>query len=331
MNIIDARYPLDMDANQPTAVEIFTPAKLNLFLELLDRRADGFHELETIMIAINRYDRIRVALSDRPEVQLDCGWLPHQAGVVQRYRGAEQIASLPESSDNLVSRSLSLFRERFSISQGFSVELAKSIPAGAGMGGASSDAAAALRAAAKLTGVDRHDPALLQLAGELGSDIPFFFGSPQGPMTAAIATGRGEQIDRIACGGRLNFVVVHPPASVSTATVYRRCQVPRQPTSAAAMLAAIRTGRAAQIAGQLRNRLAEPAQATSKWIDRVLSALGRTSVLGYQLTGSGSACFGICPSAAIAGRIACQLQATGLGNAFAAHSVCAAHPMRGLG
>ncbi|WP_417746292.1 4-(cytidine 5'-diphospho)-2-C-methyl-D-erythritol kinase [Rosistilla oblonga] len=320
-----------MHANQPPAVEINTPAKLNLFLELLDRRADGFHKLETVMVAINRFDRIRVALSDSADVRVECGWLPHQAAVVERYRGSQAVAALPRSQDNLVTRALEQFRQRFSIADGFRASIAKTIPAGAGMGGASSDAAGALRAAAQLCQIDQHDQRLLQLAGELGSDIPFFFGSPQGAMSAAIATGRGEQIDPVSIGGKLHFVVVHPPESVSTAEVYRRCQVPSRPSSAAAMLAALVGGRGTQIASQLLNRLSEPARATSEWIDRVLSAIARTPVLGYQVTGSGSACFGVCPNAAVASRIAHNLQAAGIGSAFAAHSVCIASPTRDMG
>ncbi|QDV70130.1 4-diphosphocytidyl-2-C-methyl-D-erythritol kinase [Rosistilla carotiformis] len=320
-----------MLANQPPAVEILTPAKLNLFLELRERRADGFHELETVMVAINRFDRVRMAFTETDDVHVDCHWLPNQAVVVHRYRGAQTVAALPSSQHNLVTRTLEQFRQRFSIAKGFRATVAKTIPAGAGMGGASSDAAAALRAAAQLCDIAPHEPRLLQLAGEMGSDIPFFFGASDGPMTAAIATGRGEQIASIPVGGKLHFVVVHPPASVSTVEVYRRCQVPPEPVSATAMLAAMVSGRAARIAGQLLNRLADPSRATSDWIDRVLTAIRRTSVLGYQVTGSGSACFGICPNAATASRIAHQLQATGVGIAFAAESVQIANPSRDLG
>ncbi|MEZ6087807.1 MAG: 4-(cytidine 5'-diphospho)-2-C-methyl-D-erythritol kinase [Pirellulaceae bacterium] len=305
------------------SIQIDAPAKLNLFLELHGRRNDGYHDLETVMIAIDRFDHLTVSLSESDTVETDCCWRPHDRLIAARYGSPDSsVVSLPNSHDNLVTRALQCFRETFHIDFGFRVELRKTIPAGAGMGGASSDAAAALQGAAHLCGVDPHHPDLLHLAGLLGSDIPFFFGSKNHRASAALGSGRGEQITSIDVGQRIPFVVVHPPVGISTKQVYQTCSIPTRATASEPIIAAMAKGNLTQVSGHLVNRLTEPARAASDWVDRVLSAISRTPVLGYQMTGSGSACFGICRTQKMASTIAHRLQAAGIGIAFAARSIC---------
>lgn len=304
------------------SIQIDAPAKLNLFLELHGRRPDGYHDLETLMIAINRFDRVCIGLSDTGTVETECSWQPHQKAVAERYgETGSSVLELPDSRNNLVTRSLQAFRDAYQIEAGFRVSLKKTIPAGAGMGGASSDAAAALQGAAKLCGIDCHHPKLLELAGELGSDIPFFFGAKDARFSAALGSGRGERIKAIDVAHSIPFVVVHPPVSVSTKEVYQSCHVPERAAPCQPIITALQQGNLTQIASQLINRLTEPARSASGWIDRVLHTISQTPVLGYQMTGSGSACFGICRTHKMAMAIAHRLQSSGIGIAFAARSV----------
>ncbi len=310
-----------MSMSTSKCVQISTPAKLNLFLELLGRRSDGFHELETIMLPINRYDTLRVEQIEKPEVLTRCSWLPSVAIATRRANASQAMMELPRPEDNLVTRALDDFRQAFGIEHGFRVAITKTIPAGAGMGGASSDAASALVAACKLCGIDSRDSRLMQLAAGLGSDVPMFIADPAGSSGAAHATGRGERIKRIACCGRLHFVVIQPPEALSTAAVYKRCSVAAEPVSGQSMIHALATGDSSQVARLLLNRLTAAACEISDWIDRTLAQIAHLPVMGYQMTGSGSACFAICPNDRVAHRIARRLQATGIGLTFAAHTV----------
>lgn len=305
---------LGTDAVIASTVETFPPAKLNLFLELLGKRADGFHELQTIMVAVNRRDRLRVTRVELPGIELQCRWAPHLSWWQEAVWDAGPAAmQMPEPHNNLVYRALAAFTERFGFDGGFRVDLQKRIPAGAGMGGASSDAAAALQCAAALTGVSRDDSRLHALAAELGSDVPFFLGIPdrsannsQGSCYA-LATGRGEQLTAIPGPRGCHFVVVYPPQPLATALVYRHCKIPKVSHDVQGALEGLKSGRRDRLAQACFNRLAEPAASLSTWIERTLSSLRRWGLSGVTMTGSGSACFGIAPSARVAKRVAAAL------------------------
>lgn len=290
-------------------VFVRAPAKLNLFLELVARRGDGYHEIDTVMMPIAWYDQLRVRVIDRPEIQLRVIALPSLA-VSSRRLGIEQSRlSIPEDHRNLVHRGLTRFRECFNIERGFECELQKGIPSGAGMGGASSDAAAALLAAAQLCDISPHDPRLAEMAATLGSDVPFFLGHQGRRIAAARATGRGERLTPISLGCPLHFVVVFPNQSLSTATVYGASRVPDSVCSSSGLISAIERGNRRLIASGLLNRLSEPAREIAPRIDEILKSMWRAGLRTCQLTGSGSACFAITETARVAERAATRLRA----------------------
>lgn len=181
------------------AVEVAAPAKVNLLLRVLDRRADGFHELETLFQAIDFGDRLTLARSETPGVELE---------VV----GAE----LGPAADNLVVRAARAFLDRWAPGGGVRVTLEKRVPAGAGLGGGSSDAGATLRALPGLFGVDVAGDELHPLASELGSDVPFFLG----PSGYAVATGRGERTRGLPPLPEAWLVVGLPPVHVATGPAF---------------------------------------------------------------------------------------------------------------
>jgi 4-diphosphocytidyl-2-C-methyl-D-erythritol kinase len=307
-------FQLGNDAVIASTVETFPPAKLNLFLELLGKRADGFHELQTIMVAVSRRDRLRVTRVEMPGINLQCRWAPHPSWWQSAVWDAGPAAmQMPKPHDNLVYRALDEFTKRFSYKGGFHVELEKRIPAGAGMGGASSDAAAALQCAATLTGVCLDDSRLHALAAELGSDVPFFLGIPDqdgsNPSGSCyvLATGRGERLAAIPGPRACHFVVVYPPQPLATALVYRHCQIPKVSHDVQRTLDGLKSGRRDRLAQACFNRLAQPAASLSTWIECTLASLRRWGLSGVTMTGSGSACFGIAPSARVAKRVAAAL------------------------
>src|SRR6056297_2382729 len=205
------------------------PAKLNLFLELLNRREDGFHEIDTVMVPIDWRDELHVRRTQAADIQLKVSWaeprqqLAEQLGVQPNNPQEKALLEIPSDHRNLVFRALQQFRERFEVSGGFQAELTKRIPSGAGMGGASSDAASALRCAAALCEIELDHPDLFELAAKLGSDVPFFLGCKKTGLGGnesiklARATGRGEILEPIALNRVLFFVVVFPAVSLSTA------------------------------------------------------------------------------------------------------------------
>ena len=303
-----------MPSAAPRAVRLRPPAKLNLFLELLRRRPDGFHELDTVMVPIDWCDRLRVARRAEPGIELHARWLPASATVARRLgttpgsAESESLVGLPAPEENLVHRALHGFVTQYGVSGGFEAELCKQIPAGAGMGGASSDAASALQAAARLCGVSLADPGLTALASQLGSDVPFFLGAGGRPLQAARARGRGERIEPVRLGAPLSVVVVYPNQPLSTARVYRACHVLNQPQSAEPLVEALQQGCLRSIGASTLNRLAAPALELAPPVEEILQFLWKSGLIGCQLTGSGSACFGLARSARQARQAAAMLR-----------------------
>lgn len=300
-------------ASLPRRVYARTPAKLNLFLELLSKRSDGYHDIETIMTAVSCYDTLRMERSDQhDEIRLKTQWSPPPEYWQKTLGDASSaLLNIPDDQTNLICRSINKMRDVFGIKSGFEVIARKRTPAGAGMGGASSDSAAAILAVAMLSGIDRDAPELVQVAAELGSDVPFFLSSagPQksalasssshfsrsGNFQAALATGRGEQLAPFALARQLWFVVVYPPLALSTAAVYRVCKVPEVPVRAKDFLDCLTSDDSNSLHFTSINRLLPAAQSLSPMISDLLSLMGDCCRVPAMMTGSGSACFCICP------------------------------------
>jgi 4-diphosphocytidyl-2-C-methyl-D-erythritol kinase len=190
-----------------TSLVLRPPAKINLALSIGPRRPDGFHDVRTVMQSIGLSDRLRLVLERGP------------------FRMTVRPAVVPADRTNLVWRAASLLWRalgRRGEPDGVRVTLDKSIPAEAGLGGGSADAAAALAGLNTLWRgrLPRRD--LLDLAAELGSDVPFFLVGG-----TALALGRGEDVFPLADAQRLGLVLVKPSAGVSTVEAYRWLDVDR--------------------------------------------------------------------------------------------------------
>jgi len=180
-------------------MSIDAPAKVNLVLRVLGKRADGFHAIETLMAPVTLADRLEIELRGGGGLEFSCS-----------------DATLPLDGTNLVCRAVGVFRERTGFSGGVRVHLEKRIPHGAGLGGGSSDAAAVLRGLNGLVGAGLEVEDLEELATGLGSDVPFFVRG-----VAAWCRGRGEIVEPLGDelpGGEL--LLVKPPFPVPTAWAY---------------------------------------------------------------------------------------------------------------
>ena len=305
------------------AIVIQTPAKLNLFLELLAKRPDGFHEIETLMTAINIYDRLYVTSLSEGQTQLTCRWASGMEALTASRNGndtAANLDTLPEGSDNIVWKAVELLRQRAGTAAGIAIRLVKRIPAAAGLGGASSDAAAALIAANRLWRLGWSREQLSEVAEELGSDVPFFFTPRAAGSGMAICRGRGELIEPLADMPHLHFVIIRPPVGLSTPKVYQRCTVPSQPDSVTPLVASLRRG-CGSVGELLVNRLQPPAEELTPWVSRLSRTFAQMDCIGHQMSGSGSAYFGICRSARQARCLASRIRATGFGLTFQATTV----------
>ena len=191
-------------------MQVLAPAKINVWLRVLRRRSDGFHEIETLIAPISLCDEIQI----------------------ERRRGKNRIEfqcddpSVPKGDENLAVRAATLFFEKTNIDGGISIELKKKIPHGAGLGGGSSDAASALLALNELFETKLPGEALAKMGETIGSDVPFFIFE-----SAAICKGRGEQVTPMklqpALGG-LSILLLKPAFAVSTAWAYSRWQDSRE-------------------------------------------------------------------------------------------------------
>jgi 4-diphosphocytidyl-2-C-methyl-D-erythritol kinase len=295
-------------------VIVRAPAKLNLFFEVLARRNDGYHEIETLMVPIGLYDTLAARDDPKGNLHLECWWDVAESGGVGN--DGDSLGVLPAPEDNLAYRAVRVLRERAGIDRGISLRLSKTIPSAAGLGGGSSDAAAALLAANEVWQLNWSRGQLAELAAELGSDVPFFLLGG-----AAICRGRGERIEPLAGATPLHFVVVRPPVGLSTAAVYKHCQVAAQPRGVAPLVTALRAGDVRNLDQLIHNRLQDAAEALCPWIATLNRELAAQDCLADQMSGSGTSYFGICRHALHARRVARRLQSRGLGRVYTA-STC---------
>lgn len=297
-------------------VVVQAPAKVNLFLEVLARRADGFHEIETLMAAITLYDTLAFTATSDPAIELRCDWAYGWAArALHTLETASPVlGDVPQGGGNIVYRAVALLRERAGISAGASLRLTKRIPSAAGLGGASSDAAAALLAANVAWELNWSRGQLREVAAELGSDIPFFLGDENGPA-AALCRGRGERIEPLRAG-RLHLVIVRPPVGLSTPQVYARCHPASVPHCGGDMQAALSRSNLAEIGRGLWNRLQAPAAELTEWIGQLAERFERQHLAGHQMSGSGSSYFGICRHARHARRTAARLRGQQVGAVY---------------
>jgi 4-diphosphocytidyl-2-C-methyl-D-erythritol kinase len=294
-----------------SGVEIWTPAKLNLFFEVLAKRNDGFHEIETLMVPVDLYDTLTVENDPTGRLSLSCGWVTQFSN-----RESDPSGSLPAEEDNLAVKAVDLLRRHHAAGCGARLRLAKRIPAAAGLGGASSDAAAALVGVNRVWRLGLPVNRLAELAAELGSDVPFFlYGGP------AVCRGRGERIEPLAGLGIVHFVVVRPPVGLATKDVYGRCRVAESPRSVADAIEPLVRGDLAAAGAKLVNRLEAPAASLSPWIGRLRSEFAASGAVAWQMTGSGSSYFGLCRSARHARCVAARLRAAAVGAVFVVRSV----------
>jgi len=261
----------------PPALRVRCPAKVNLGLWLLGRRPDGYHEIDTILQAVSLED----------ELLLD----PGPPGLELEVRGAP----IPGPEPNVIQRAWDLLGQSGLLPRGAGVRarLTKRIPAGAGLGGGSSDAAGFLVGAERLFGLALADSDRHALASKLGSDVPFFL---RGGI--ARATGRGEQVRHICPTGIYWVVLVSPATAISTTWAYNQVRYPltAKPGGARVLASAIERRDLGGIANAMYNAFESVVLPRLPEIDDLKRALLSAGAMGALLSGSGSTVFGVTDS-----------------------------------
>jgi 4-diphosphocytidyl-2-C-methyl-D-erythritol kinase len=249
-------------------------AKINWSLRVLGKRADGYHEIETVLQTISLHDTITIERTVGREIRL---WADDR--------------SVPADEDNLVWRAAAALRDRYSITGGVKIRLEKRIPSEAGLGGGSSDAAVALIALVRLWGIGASLTDLVQIAERLGSDVPFFLhgGTARG-------TNRGNVIEPLNDAPERHFLVVKPKASISTANAYHALNSPALTSSEAKPI--LSRSQARNVSDSfdlnvLHNDFEPVVFKQEPEIERAKNALLNSGAQTALLAGSGAAVFGI--------------------------------------
>ncbi len=258
-------------------------AKVNRSLVVLGKRSDGFHELDTVFQAVGLTDRLTFEESDLLTLDVD-------------------DPSIPSGAENLVLRAARALAEAAGLRARAAITLEKRIPSGGGLGGGSSDAAVTLIGLSALWELDLPLELLSRVAGELGSDVPFFLhgGTARG-------LGRGERIAQLDDLPPLGVVLVMPPFPVSTPEVFRRLEAPAWDGSGVGALDAS--------ADPDRNDLEPAAEALFPALREVREALERAGATRARLSGSGSTVFGLFPDLAKAAEASRRLDGLPAGSA----------------
>lgn len=283
------------------------PAKLNLSLNVLGRRQDGYHLLETLMVSVQLYDSLRFDPAESDELTLTATAVTPAS------------TPLPVDDRNLILKAAQLLRAETGTNLGARIHLTKRIPSEAGMGGGSSDAATTLVALNQFWKLDLSHSQLHALAARLGSDINFFLEN----APAAVCTGRGELVSPRAMCGPLHFVVVKPQSGLSTREVFQtwaKAGSGETSHTLAELETQLANGAGNESHWPLRNDLQPAAEELNPEVRGLLHRLRTVPSRGALLTGSGSACFLLCRSARHAAWVSGQVRSWRVGQVFAVRS-----------
>ena len=256
------------------SVHLQAPAKINLALRVLAKRSDGYHDIQTVFLALDWYDQISISPSS--SISMTCS-----------------DPTLPTDDLNLVMRAALLLAKRCAISSGAAIHLEKNLPYGAGLGSGSSDAAATLMGLAEFWNCKVSPDELAVIAAELGSDVPFFL-DPR----PAIGEGRGERltyIDEIFSGSdvvsKLFLTIITPPLMVSTEKAYSLVRSSKEIEPA--LVVAILKGSVDGWQSGLSNDFEEPLFKRYPELRDIKQRLIDEGAMYSSLSGSGSAVFGL--------------------------------------
>lgn len=272
---------------------IQTPAKINTRLYIIQKRADGYHDLVMHMLPVNLFDRLRFEASQEEGVRLVLSGRP--CGSAQ---------------DNLILKAAQMFADQTGSRLNWTIHLEKRIPVQAGLGGGSGNAAGTLVALNHLMGTPLSEPQLRDLALKLGADVPFFI-QPR----PSLAQGLGEQLTPLPGHPTLPLVIIKPELNISTAQAYRQCHpsllanLPEPPQTIE------------DVGHGLRNQFEASLLPQFPQLAEIKERLKNVGALAALVSGSGSAVFGVFASQQEQQRAARELSSETLGECFVCETI----------
>lgn len=266
---------------------IRAPAKVNLRLEILGKRDDGYHEILSLIQPVSLFDEVKIStMEGRKKITVRCS-----------------DPSVPSDDANIAFKAAELLMKRCGISLNVNIEIEKKIPIAAGLGGGSSDAAATISGLVELLKLDWSEVEKMEIASEIGADVPFFLlGSP------AIAKGRGELLEKVQWLPPLFYVLIYPGFGVSTRWAYSFIDL-----SSVNRTSSFNPEKAKNLASLrpemlLQNDLEGAVAARYPVINYMKDLLMEAGARGASMTGSGSSVFGLFTSEIIARQAADNIQ-----------------------
>lgn len=276
-------------------IKIAAPAKINLFLEILGKRQDGYHEIETVMQEVSLFDYIYMENYDK-NVVFTCSNPKLSAG-----------------EDNLVVKAVRLLQNESKTYRGVKIHLDKRIPIGAGLGGGSSDAVATLVGLNKLWRIGYDEKQLMSLAGKLGSDTPFFVVG-----NTAICKGRGEIVTPYPINVSYNYIIIYPRFEVNTTMVYKNFKnsLTKNLKDVSFFMREFISGNPNKLGAILHNRLEDVVFKLYPDLEKIKKALSKFNFCGVLLSGSGSALYGLCKEEMDLKEIELKIKMLNIGDVF---------------
>ncbi len=254
-------------------IQLNAMAKINLGLDVVGRRPDGYHELRMVMQMVNLYDRIEISVTRSQGVRL-----------------ATNLRFLPTNENNLAYRAAQSLIDEFHIAEGVHIKLDKHIPVSAGMGGGSSDAATVLYGVNRLFKLGLSKRELMERGVRLGADVPYCL-----LRSTALSEGIGEILTPLPPLPKCAIVIAKPRVSVSTRHVFERLDLRPVMThpDIDGIVASVRDGDLCGIAGKLGNTLEEVTARDYPVIGEIKEMMVSRGALGALMSGSGPTVFGI--------------------------------------
>lgn len=274
---------------------VLSPAKVNLFLKVLSRRSDGYHNIVSVVDLISLYDILRIK---------------EEPGELVTVKDDRRV--LPEGRQNTMYRAAMLLRETFGISAGINICVDKHIPIGSGLGGPSSNAAAVLKALVSLWNLSISTKKLMDLGRKIGADVPLFLYG-----RSCVMRGIGERITPISLPS-IWYVIVYPDSSLSTSEVYSRLRISLTKGENDIKL---RSGFQAttEIAALLENDLEQVGVLMCPEIQAIKDRMIQRGAVGTMMSGSGSSVFGLFETEQEAEKASAFFR--DMGSVFVAHSI----------
>ena len=260
--------------NKLSSISLRSYAKINLGLQVIRKRTDGYHDIETVMQTVDLTDRITVT-PQRSQIEVTCS-----------------DPMVPVDGQNLVHRAAQMLRDRYEINRGVRIDIQKQIPVAAGLAGGSGNGAMTLLALNRMWGLDLPERELSRLAAELGSDIPFcMLGG------TVLATGRGEHLEQLDVQCPCVFVLATPNCQVSSAWAYQNLKIDLTNVESmiSLVLCALRQRDTMQLVSSIQNDLEKTVMEAFPIVYSVKQVLDGCGASGVLMSGSGPTVFGIVP------------------------------------